>query len=162
MVQQRRIHRRHALEDRHAAALDELEHLTGEEARDQREAGARGDREVEPARLPERVEQRQRTEDDVVAAHRQQIAHHLDVGHQVAVRQLGALRPARGAGRVEDHGGVIVIALGYAGVGLGVTGQRGRVVEDQHRARVGDVVTDLARLEQRVHGTTTPPMRRTP
>jgi hypothetical protein len=58
MVQQRRVHRRHAREHRCPAALDQLEALSSVEARCQREAGPVGDRRVERARLAERVKQR--------------------------------------------------------------------------------------------------------
>ena len=65
-VEHRVVHRRHALEDRDLVAGDDLERLARVEARDQRQAGAVGDGGVEPARLPERVEQRQRAEDHVL------------------------------------------------------------------------------------------------
>jgi hypothetical protein len=57
-VEDRRVHRRHALEDRHPIALDDLECLDGVEARDQREHPAAEQRRVEPAGLPEGVKQR--------------------------------------------------------------------------------------------------------
>ena len=151
LVEQRGVHRRHALEDRHAGALHQLEHVRREEAGQQREARARRDGEVEPDRLAERVEQRQRAEHDVVALDRQQVEHHLDVRREVAVGELRALRPAGRARRVQDDGGVVGRAGSELVVRLGVAGQRFCVVEHQRGARVFDVVVDLARLEQRVH-----------
>ena len=66
VVEQRVVHRRHALEDRDLVALDDLERLARLEARDQRQARADADGGVEPAGLPEGVEQRQRAEQDVL------------------------------------------------------------------------------------------------
>ena len=63
---------------------------------------------VQPARLAERVEQRQRAEHDVVLGRcRTASRDDLGVAAQVGVRELGALRRAGGARRVEDHRGVV-------------------------------------------------------
>src|SRR3954454_9448286 len=66
VVEDRVVHRRDALEDRHAVAVDGLQRLAGVEPRDQVEAGAAPDRRVERTRLPEGVEERQRPENHVV------------------------------------------------------------------------------------------------
>jgi hypothetical protein len=120
VVEHRRVHRRDALEDGDAVALDDLERLAGVEARDQREQAAGVERRVQAARLPERVEQGQRAEGDGVRAEPEQLDHRLRVAAQVVVRELGALRGARRAARVEDDGGVAAVALGHLADGLGL------------------------------------------
>src|SRR3954464_12781826 len=177
VVEDRVVHRRHALEDRHAVAVDHLERLARVEARDQVEAGAALDARVQPARLPERVEQRQRPEHHVVLGDlRERARRDLGVGEQARVRQLGALRRAGRAGRVEDHGGVVVGAVGDLVHGLGLAEQPlelagldddglcarlarallrggGEVAPGEQRLGPGvlDVELDLAALEQHVH-----------
>src|SRR3954454_14535718 len=177
VVEDRVVHRRHALEDRHAVAVDHLERLARVEARDQVEAGAALDARVQPARLPERVEQRQRPEHHVVLGDlRERARRDLGVGEQARVRQLGALRRAGRAGRVEDHGGVVVGAVGDLVHGLGLAEQPlelpgldddglcarlarallrggGEVPPGEQRLGRGvlDVELDLAALEQHVH-----------
>ena len=60
------VHRRHAEEDAHAVALHDRQRLGRVEARQQRQARAAHQARVHRRRLPEAVEQRQRTEDHVV------------------------------------------------------------------------------------------------
>jgi hypothetical protein len=177
MVQQRRVHRRDAFEHRHAIALDRLEDGGGVEARNEREHRPGGDACVQPAGLPERVEQRQRAEDRVLRVQREELLHDLGVAGQVGVRQLGALGLARRSRRVEDHRRVVALAArgvtGWGGHriqqllerarqddqtlaarsrGAGM-GRLGDVVpRKQHaRARVREVVRDFALFEQHVH-----------
>jgi hypothetical protein len=123
------------------------------------------------------VEQRQSPEDHVVRAEPDEVrAEHLGVAREVGVGQLGAFRTAGRAGRVQDHRGVVVGALGdvphrvHGGQGVG---ERGGVDLDQIRVRgacpvvrlvchpprredrggpgVVQVVGHLAGLEQWVH-----------
>ena len=92
-------------------ARDDRQRLGRLEAREQRQARAVRDRRVHPARLPERVKQRQRPEDHVLLVDAdQRLRRHRAVLDQVVVRELGALRRARRAARVEDHGGVGALA----------------------------------------------------
>ena len=65
-VQHRVVHRRHALEDGHAVALDDLERLVGVEAREHRHLRAAAHGGVHRAGLAEGVEQRQRSEQHLV------------------------------------------------------------------------------------------------
>ncbi len=138
---------------------------------------ARGDRGVQPTRLPERVKQRQRAEDDVAGADREQPDRHVDVALEVGVGQLGAFRGAGRSRRVEDHGRVVAGALRHLGqrlglrqlalerIGLdqqavdaGVLGARsgacvGEPVprDQQARLRIRQIEADLPALEQDVH-----------
>ena len=150
VVEHRRVHRRHALEHRHAVALDDLQRAAGVEARQQRQRPADGDRRVQRTGLAEGVEQRQCTERDRVGVEVEQADRGRDVADQVGVRELRALRRAGRAGGVEQDGGVARLAVGDV-----VVGCKGRVVgvggEDDLGAGVGQVVVDLALLEQRVH-----------
>ena len=67
------------------------------------------DRGVHRAGLAEGVKQRQAAEDHVADAEVEQADGDRDVAAQVVVRQLGALRLAGRARRVEDHGGVVAV-----------------------------------------------------
>ena len=177
MVQQGAVHRRHALEDGAAVALEDLQRLARVEARQQRDAGTAADRGVHRARLAEGVKQRQAAEDDVADAHVEQADGDRHVAAQVVVRELGALRLAGRARRVEDHRGVVAVDLGDVLVGLvgedqaldlarldlddldvagllrpGLGGLHEAVPgEQQLGLRIGQVVGDLAALEQHVH-----------
>ena len=122
------------------------------------------------------MEQRQATEDHVARRRADETDHHVDVAAEVAVGELSALRGAGGAGRVEDHRGVGVVALddiarwcvgGDArlevavddfddfGAGLGEPGGGlgGDATPDEADlgARVGEVEGHFPRLEQWVH-----------
>src|SRR3954447_18160397 len=139
VVEDRAVHRRHAHEDRHAVAPDDLQRLGGIEARDQGQRGAGGHRRVERARLAERVEQRQRPEDHVVGRRVVERARDLGVAAQVVVRELGALGLAGRARRVEDDGGVVVGAVGDVGQRVVLADELlelPRLDEDALRARV--------------------------
>jgi hypothetical protein len=107
-TEQRDVHRGYALEDGHPITLQHLEHLRRGEPGHERQAGAHADGRVEPAGLPERVEERQPAEDDVVRAEPGQIGREdLDVGRQVGVGELGSLGLSRCARGVEDDRGVV-------------------------------------------------------
>ena len=176
VVEHRGVHRRHALEDGHAVALEDLQRLAAVEARDQRQAPADGDRRVERAGLAEGVEERQRPERDAALVEPEEAHGDLDVAQQVVVRELGALRRARRARGVEDHRRVVEAALGDLrrrlaaleqrlelaglhehafGVRLLGAGARGvgELVPGQEDLRPGvaEVEGDLALLEQAVH-----------
>ena len=153
--------------------LDHLERLTGVEARQQLERTARCHRRVQGARLAEGVKQRERTERHRVRADVEQLEGDGDVLGQVRVRELGALRLARGARRVQDHRRVVRIPLDHAGrLGSGehgvellrlnhdhlgvVRSSPGRLRElvpgeQDAGTRVGHVVGHLTLLEQHVH-----------
>ena len=175
-MEHRRVHRRHALEHGHSVALDDLERVVGVKARDQREHRAGSDGGIQRARLPERVEQRQRAEDDRLGLELEQIDRHLDVSGKIAVSQLGPLRPARGPRRVQDHGRVLARHLDHFGprllgtqqpleragrhddrLGIRPPGSVLRRVgesvpgEQQLGPGIGQIELHLARLEQRVH-----------
>ncbi len=176
-VEQGDVHRRHALEDRHVVALEDLHRLGRLEARDQRQARALVDAGVEPAGLAEGVEQRERAEDHVVLGDLgERVGRDLAVGLEVRVRELGALGRAGRTARVEDHGGVVGVdvrdlaerlglgqqLLERAGLdgdqlGAGLLGAGGggllEVAPAEHDlgARVLQVERDLAALEQHVH-----------
>ena len=91
----------------------------GREPRNQRQTASRLDRGVEARGLPERVKQRQGAQDHIVGREVQHPHHRRGVVPQVGVRQLGALRRAGGARRVEDHGGIGVSARDGFGDGRG-------------------------------------------
>jgi len=176
IVEHRGVHRRHALEDCDAVALDDLERLAAVEAGDERKATAHGNRRVERTRLPERVKERQRPQRDRSLVSAEQADADLDVAQQVPVRELGALRRAGRARRVEHHCSVIRLtpddllrglvaldqplegsrlhqhALGARVLRTAVGGVRElRPGEDELRAGVTQVEGDLAILQQRVH-----------
>ena len=67
MVDQRRVHRRHAGEDRDLLARDVLQHAVGVEADMHRHLGAGGDRQQQDEGEAEDVEQRQHHQRLVVA-----------------------------------------------------------------------------------------------
>ena len=106
-MEHRGIHGRHALEHRHGVALHDRERLAGVEPWDQRQRPADRDGGVQRARLPEGVEERQRTQGHGPLVESDQVDHDLDVAQDVLVRELGALRLAGRAGGVEDHGRVV-------------------------------------------------------
>ena len=105
-----------------------------------------------------------------------EVARGLGAGGEVRVHERRALRRPGGARRVDDHGRVVVLAVGdlldrvgaaerlLELAGRGEDALRARLLraalgglgeavpgDDQLGARVGEVVRDLARLEQRVH-----------
>jgi len=106
--QHRRVHGRHALEDRHPVAIDNLQRPRGVEPRNERQGRSDRDGGVEPTGLAEGVEQRQAPHHDVLGPQVQQGAGcHRRVGAQVGVRELGAFRLPGRAGGVEDDRGVL-------------------------------------------------------
>jgi hypothetical protein len=106
-LEHRGVHGRHAQRDRHAVRDEQLERLVRVEAGKQRRGGAAAQRRVEPAGLAERVEQRQRAEQDVVLVQTEHAGRDLRVAVEVEVRELRALRRAGRPGRVEEHGEVV-------------------------------------------------------
>src|SRR5215216_349210 len=176
-VEHRDIHRRDAEEDRDLVALEHLHGLFGVEARQQRQARPGADCRVEAAGLPEGVEQRERAEDDVfLGGLGERLDVDLGVLLEVAVRELGALRRAGRAARVEDHRGVAGVDVGDVVIGLRLArqllelagldrddlgarllgagaGGLAEVVpgEQVPRPRVLEVERNLAALEQHVH-----------
>ena len=190
VVEHRAVHRRHALEDVTLSRCDDLQRLAGSKRGiSVRQPPAR-DRRVHPAGLAEGVEQRQRAERDVVrrrGSNRPTATSALR--SQVVVGQLGALRLAGGARRVEDHRGVVVVALGDLGgrararraaprtrpgsttmisapaSSAPASRGLGELVPGEHelRARVARGRSSTSRaLSSTFIGTTTPPARRTP
>jgi len=157
-------------------ALDDLERLLGIEPGDQRQRADAGDGRVHAARLSERVEQRQRPQCDRARAEVEQIDREPAVLEQVRMGQLRALRRSGRPRGVEDHGRVGVVDLGGVGdrrcapdlllelaglderaLGAGVLRAGLRVLsepiprEQLLCARVAQVESDLAMLEQHVH-----------
>ena len=107
------VHRRHALEDGDAVALDDLERLLGLEARDQRERRRR----PRPRRSCAQVCPKAWNSGSApritssVGGLDQRPGRDLRVAAQVVVRELGALGRAGRPGGVEDHRGVVAVAL---------------------------------------------------
>ena len=177
IVEQRVVHRGHAVEQRDLVPLDDLQRLAGLEARDHGQARAGPYPGVQAAGLPEGVKQRQRAEDHVLLGDVHEFgAAGPAVLEHVEVRQLGALGRARGARGVEDHGRVRVVALDVVGLARGAREQGlelarldddhlgsgylgaflGRLREavpreHQPRARIREVEADLSPLQQHVH-----------
>ncbi|GAA1210701.1 hypothetical protein GCM10009675_34190 [Prauserella alba] len=111
MVEQAHIHGRERGHDRDSAPLQGRERVRDVEAGQQCQACARADRRVQHCGLAERMEQRQRTEDDVGGSQlRQFLGDDLDVLHEIAMGELGTLGAARRSGRVENRGRVARIA----------------------------------------------------
>jgi hypothetical protein len=137
VVEDRVVHRRHALEDRDAVAGHQLERPPGVEAGHQVQACAGAHGRVHRARLAERVKQRQRAEQHVVLAEPcQTVRRYLDVPAQVGVRQLGALRLPGCPGRVEDHRRVAGRPFRDGGVRLDL-GRNGFVVPGPDERHLG-------------------------
>ena len=173
LVQERRVHRRHALEHGHALGLDRRKHLGGVEPGHKRQRGPQADGHVESARLSEGVEQGQRAEDHILGSRAEQFRGDLGVASQVRVGELGPLGLAGRARGVEDHRGVIAVALGDLVDRIGgeqllrrghdhALGARGRRAglglareavpgEHQARPRVAQVERHLALLQKHVH-----------
>ena len=170
------VHGGHADEHVHRALPDGLRGHGGIEAGDQRQAGARRHGRHERAREAEDVEQRQAAEHGLpVLELDQRLRRGVRVGAHVPVGQLGALGAAGGAGGVEDDGVVLEVPLDGLGHRAGALrevrgeavlaegaqrhtalagalhGFLGRHGPQHRRARVLQVVLDLAALEQRVH-----------
>lgn len=184
-MQHRGEHRGHALEHRDAVTLHDRQRRGRVEPRDQHQARTGGDRRVEAGGLPEGMGQRQRAEDHLARPEREHVHDDLGVAAQARVRELGTLGRPRGAGRVEDDRGVVVVARDGLGQLLGLverrlelpgrsddalgprrlgagSGRSGERMPGNHRAhlRIGQAEPGLALLES--IGTTTPPARRTP
>ena len=107
--EQRHVHGRHAEEDVHPVAGEDLQRLlAGSNLGSSVMQAPPAIAAVHGTGLAEGVEQRQPTEDDVARGHRHQ---RLDRAcgrwcRRLSWRELGALRLAGGAGGVQDHGGV--------------------------------------------------------
>jgi hypothetical protein len=176
-MQQRHVHGWHALEDGHPVLGDDPQRLLGREPRQQGQARPGRHRDVERDRLPEHMEQRQPAEDHVVRARADDVgARHLGVADQVAVSELGTLRPPGRAGGVQDHRGVLIgtgrdlvirgdrgqqvgeaAPVHHDGLRPGLLGAAARLAgehvpgEDKTRPGIAQVIGHLPHLEQRVH-----------
>ena len=116
VVEQRPVHRRHAVEVGDPVALHRLQRFAGVEFGHQREAGADPSEAFIADRLAEGVEERQGAEDDVAGADLAgRAGGDVGVAGEVGVGQLGALRLAGRARGVEDHRGVVLGGVGEAG-----------------------------------------------
>ena len=115
VVEQRPVHRRHAVEVGDAVALHRLQRLAGVEFRHQGEAGADLQRGVHATVWPKEWKSG-RAPRTTSPASISQVVRRGDVGvaGEVEVGQLGALRLAGRARGVEDHRGVVLGGLGQA------------------------------------------------
>ena len=117
MVHDRVEQGRHARHDRRPRLVDDLERLVEREARHDDELGRSGDAEVHDPRHRKHVEERQDAQDALLSHRelRRPGRHLLHVDVDVGVRQHRALRGARGAAGVLQHGDVVVGAIDRAG-----------------------------------------------
>ena len=104
VIQQPEIHRRHAGEVGHAVLRHERHRARGVETRHQHDGATRREHGVLHPGLAEDVEQRQGAQRNRVGRQRHQVrAEQVSVQHEVRMRELGALRLAGGAARVQHH-----------------------------------------------------------
>ena len=86
-----------------------MQRLGAIEAADQGETRATEDGAIHPNRLPKRVEQRQAAHQDIVGGEFEPVVgDYVGIAAQIGVGEFCPLRLARGAGRVQDDGRVVV------------------------------------------------------
>ena len=127
------VHRGHAEEQGGAEVAGRRRHVRGVEPGPQQHRRPRLQRAVDARAQPVEVEERQRVGQAVVGLPAPGEPQGLDAGHQVAVRQQGALGGAGGARGVDEQGRVGGALGGQvapgAGAGARTTARAGRRVE---------------------------------
>ena len=158
------IHRRHAEDHRRALRERRGDGLRGEAPEVMRGA-ATADRPEDADDEAVHVEERQPVRNDVVGRPLPRVGQRVEVGGDRAARQDGALGRPRGARRVDDERGCLLVRLGpevaaarvEVDVDARALGQRRRQLdagraEDRLRGAVVDDVTELALARLRVDG----------